>query len=62
MKKDVEIQTPSGEGVVKDIWVSELGYLMVKVLLKEDNTFINYNIGTFNSDDNIFTESIKKTK
>ena len=40
----LRINTPNGEGELKNIYMSELGYLMVKV--ENDNkTFTTYNLG-----------------
>lgn len=40
----LKINTPNGEGELKNIYLSELGYLMVKV--ENDNkTFTTYNLG-----------------
>ena len=38
------INTPNGEGELKNIYMSELGYLMVKVE-NENKTFTSYNLG-----------------
>jgi hypothetical protein len=40
----LRLNTPNGEGELKNIYISELGYLMVKV--ENDNkTFTSYNLG-----------------
>jgi hypothetical protein len=40
----LKLKTPNGEGVLTKIYLSELGYLMVKV--ENDNkTFTSYNLG-----------------
>jgi hypothetical protein len=41
------VKTPSGNGKVEDIYITELGYVMIKVKLKESSgvKFVNYNIG-----------------
>ena len=40
----LRLNTPNGEGELKNIHISELGYLMVKV--ENDNkTFTTYNLG-----------------
>jgi hypothetical protein len=40
----IEINTPNGKGELKHIYLSELGYLMVKVENK-NKTFTTYNLG-----------------
>jgi hypothetical protein len=40
----LKINTPNGEGVIEKMYMSELEYLMVKVL-NPDKTFTTYNIG-----------------
>ena len=58
MKQKVEINTPNGLGEVDSIWVSELGFLMVKVYFNNDKRWISYNLGKHNIMNNIITESI----
>ena len=38
------LNTPKGNGVLKNIYLSELGYLMVKIE-NDDKTFTTYNLG-----------------
>jgi len=40
----LRLNTPNGEGELKNIYMSELGYLMVKVE-NENKTFTSYNLG-----------------
>jgi hypothetical protein len=40
----LKIKTPNGEGELKHIYLSELGYLMVKVE-NNNKTFTTYNLG-----------------
>ena len=40
----LKLNTPNGEGELKNIYMSELGYLMVKVE-NENKTFTAYNLG-----------------
>jgi len=40
----LKINTPNGEGELKHIYLSELGYLMVKVE-NNNKTFTTYNLG-----------------
>jgi hypothetical protein len=54
---NVEILTPSGNGVLNKIYVSDLGFLMMRI----DNlngTYTTYNLGQHNPDNNIFTNQI----
>lgn len=60
MKKKVEINTPHGTGIIEDIWVSELGFLMVKVYLVGQARWISFNLATHDADNNIFTNAIKE--
>ena len=40
----LEINTPNGKGELTKIYLSELGYLMIKIENK-DKTFTSYNLG-----------------
>jgi hypothetical protein len=40
----LRLNTPNGKGELKNIYMSELGYLMVKVE-NENKTFTSYNLG-----------------
>lgn len=51
------IQTPKGIGELNKIYISELGFLMLKISF-ENGTFITYNLGIHNPEDNIFTDKI----
>ena len=51
------IKTPKGLAKIENIYISELGYLMLKVCL-ENGTFVKYNLGKHNSDVNMFTDKI----
>lgn len=59
MIKTVMVQTPKGLGEIDKIYISELGYLMLKVSF-ENGTFITYNLGIHNPEDNMFTDKIIK--
>ena len=53
----VKILTPKGTGEIEKIYVSDLGFLMLKI----DNlngTYITYNLGKHNVESNIFTNKI----
>jgi len=56
---EVLIKTPKGVGKLDRIYVSELGFLMVKIAF-EDGTFTGYNLGKHNITDNFFTKEIFK--
>lgn len=60
MKKVPEIVTPNGKGLLENIWISELGILMIRVEF-EDGNFISYNIGKFDSRNNILSDAIFKS-
>jgi len=50
-------QTPKGLGEVDKIYVSELGYLMLRVSF-ENGTFTTYNLGKHDPENNMFTNKI----
>jgi hypothetical protein len=54
-----KIETPKGLGEIEKLYVSELGYLMLKVYF-ENGTFITYNLGKHDEMDNVFTNQIMK--
>jgi hypothetical protein len=53
----VMTQTPKGLGEVDKIYVSELGYLMLRVSF-ENGTFTTYNLGKHDPENNMFTDKI----
>jgi hypothetical protein len=53
----LKINTPNGIGELENVYVSELGFLMVKIYFK-NGTFITYNLGKYDENDNIFTNKI----
>ena len=57
MTKMVITQTPKGLGTVDKIYVSELGYLMLRIYFK-NGTFTTYNLGKHDSENNMFTNKI----
>ena len=57
MTKMVITQTPKGLGTVEKIYVSELGYLMLRIYF-ENGTFTTYNLGKHDSENNMFTNKI----
>ena len=58
MKKPL-IETPKGIGMLEDVYVSELGFLMIKISF-ENGTFMSYNLGKHEEDNNIFTNKLLK--
>ena len=57
MKDSVLIETPKGLGTVDKIYVSELGYLMLRIYF-ENGTFTTYNLGKHDPENNMFTDKI----
>lgn len=55
--KTPKINTPDGVGEFENVYVSELGFLMVKIYFK-NGTFITYNLGKHDENNNIFTNKI----
>ena len=45
----LNINTPNGKGVIEKMYVSELGYFMVKVS-NPNKTFTTYNLGKMKDD------------
>lgn len=61
MTKMVMTQTPKGLGEVDKIYVSELGYLMLRIYF-ENGTFTTYNLGKHDPENNMFTDKIMQYK
>ena len=63
MKKSLKnlpiIETPKGFGEVEKVFVSELGFLMLRID-NLDGTFTTYNLGKHDPSKNIFTNEILK--
>jgi len=57
MTKMVITQTPKGLGTVEKIYISELGYLMLRIYF-ENGTFTTYNLGKHDPENNMFTDKI----
>jgi hypothetical protein len=57
----IEINTPNGKGTIEKIYISELEYLMVKVL-NPDKTFTTYNLGKIKDNFSIDDLKIHLTK
>lgn len=47
---------------VQDFYISELGYLMMRLYSEKDKTFLTHNIGKYDSSNNMFINSIKNEK
>jgi len=62
MKERVKIVTPNGEGTIDDIFVSELGYLMLRIHFPDKHKWTTYNLGTHDIKNNIFTNIISPNK
>lgn len=56
---EVLIKTPKGVGKLDRMYVSNLGFLMIKIAF-EDGTFTGYNLGKHEPTDNMFTKEIFK--
>jgi len=56
---EVLIKTPKGVGKLDRMYVSDLGFLMIKIAF-EDGTFTGYNLGKHNPSDNFFTKELFK--
>ena len=59
MTKSPTVKTPKGIGELDNIYISELGFLMIKIHF-ENGMFTTYNLGEYDVDDNIFTKEILK--
>lgn len=51
------INTPKGVGQVDEIYVSELGFFMIRVYYI-NGTYMSYNLGKHNVDENLFTDKL----
>lgn len=45
---------------VERFFISELGYLMMRLYSEEDKMYTTYNLGTHNPEENIFKDLIQK--
>lgn len=63
MKQQIKINTPNGVGVIEDISVSELGFLMLKVYFENEveKRWVSYNLGIHDVNDNMFTKELFNT-
>ena len=62
MKTLPTIKTSTGEGTIEQLWISELGYLMLKVYHEKESRWITYNLGTYDPTDNVFTKILNDAK
>ena len=53
----VKILTPKGVGEIENTYVSDLGFLMLRIN-NLDGTYITYNLGKHNIESNIFSNEI----
>ncbi len=60
MKREVEVNTPNGPGIVDSMWISELDYFMVKVYFPKEGRWVGYNLGKLDIYNNPLTELIMK--
>lgn len=51
------IETPDGKGEISNIYLSELGFLMLKIYYP-NGIFKTYNLGVHDEKNNIFTNKI----
>lgn len=47
---------------LEDIFISELGYLMVRIYSPEKKFYTTYNLGTHNPEENFIKDAIEKEK
>lgn len=55
-----EVDTPDGTATIQEIYVTELGYIMVKLFYKKSSFYKNYRIGNIES--LLSSENIKLKK
>ena len=55
------IETPKGLGELEKVYISELGFLMLRID-NLDGTYTTYNLGKHDPISNIFTNEITKEK
>jgi hypothetical protein len=58
----MKIINENKEMEIKDIFISKLGFLMIKVFCETNKVFKTYNAGMFNKKDNVFLDLINKNK
>jgi hypothetical protein len=47
---------------LQNFYISELGYLMMRLCSTDDNTFLTYNLGKHDPNSNMFLNSIQNEK
>ena len=55
--KNPKISTPKGVGEIEKIYVSELGFLMMRVYY-DNGTYVSYNLGKHDVNENVFTNKL----
>ena len=55
----VLLETPKGVGELENLYVSELGFLMLRIYF-QNGTYTTYNLGKHNPSDNLFTKELFK--
>ena len=55
----VLLETPKGLAELEKLYVSELGFLMLKIYF-QNGTYTTYNLGKHNPNDNLFTKELFK--
>jgi hypothetical protein len=58
MKTLATINTPHGKGTIEEIYVSELGFLMIRVNLGK--RWMSFNLGQHDLNNNVFTKVLDK--
>jgi len=59
--RNLLIDTPKGNGEIDKIYISELGFLMLRVYFK-NGTFTTYNLGKHDPNDNMFTNKLTENQ
>lgn len=57
-KTGVTIKTPDGLGIIEGMWISELGFLMLRVYIIDENRWISYNLGIHDTNNNVFNNLV----
>jgi len=60
--KNPKVILDGKEYVFERFFISELGYLMMRLYSEENKTYTTYNLGTHDSVKNIFNEAIEKQR
>ena len=59
--KNLTIETPKGIGNLDKIYISELGFFMVRVAF-DNGTYTTYNLGKHDPQDNIITNKLMESQ